>query len=134
MWVFEETAKTSATPQRVWGLWSDVASWVDWNPGIEKISVNGPFAPGTQIRFTPPGEDEVTVTLADVTPGEGFIDEAVFGETVIRTIHRAQRSGETTILTYRTEITGPGGDEIGPAITADFGDVLASLVELAEEC
>lgn len=133
MWVYEETAKTTATPRRVWELWSDVANWPDWNHGIETISADGPFALGTRIRFTPPGEDEVTVTLTEVRPGAGFTDEAVFGDTVIRTIHRAERSGDMTILTYRTEITGPGGDEIGPAITADFADVLASLAELAEQ-
>jgi uncharacterized protein YndB with AHSA1/START domain len=133
MWTYEETAKTSATPERVWELWSDVANWPDWNHGIEEIQADGPFAVGTRIRFTPPGEDEVTVTLTGITPGAEFIDEAVFGETVIRTIHRAQRSGDTTILTYRTEITGPGGEEIGPGITADFADVLATLIEQAEE-
>jgi hypothetical protein len=37
---------------------------------------------------------------------------------------------------YRTEITGPGasviGPELGPAITADFPDVLAALARRAE--
>jgi hypothetical protein len=39
-------------------------------------------------------------------------------------------------VTYRTDIVGAAADhvgpEIGPAITADFPDVLAALVGLAE--
>jgi hypothetical protein len=45
------------------------------------------------------------------------------------------RAGMTRI-TYRTEITGSAADQVGPqlgpAITADFPDVLAALVHLAE--
>jgi hypothetical protein len=37
---------------------------------------------------------------------------------------------------YRTEITGPAADQVGPqlgpAITGDFPEVLAALVKLAE--
>jgi hypothetical protein len=37
---------------------------------------------------------------------------------------------------YRTEITGPAADQVGPqlgpAITGDFPEVLAALVNLAE--
>ena len=44
-------------------------------------------------------------------------------------------AGRTRII-YRTEITGPAagqaGPQLGPAITADFPDVLAALAKLAE--
>jgi uncharacterized protein YndB with AHSA1/START domain len=133
MWTYEYTAQTTATPARVWEMWADVENWPNWNHGAEVIKADGPFEPGTRISFTPPGEDEVTVTLVSVVPGEEFIDEAVFGETVIRTIHRIRPAGAGIAITYRTEITGPGGEDIGPQITADFADVLATLIEQAEE-
>ena len=44
-------------------------------------------------------------------------------------------AGKTRVV-YRTEITGPAaaqvGPQLGPEITADFPDVLAALVHLAE--
>ena len=53
------------------------------------------------------------------------------------TVHRLEPlPGGGTRVTYRTEITGPAaeqvGPELGPAITADFPDVLAKLVAHAE--
>ena len=46
------------------------------------------------------------------------------------------RTGRTAVV-YRTEISGPAaaavGPELGPAITADFPDVLTALVSLAEK-
>jgi hypothetical protein len=48
---------------------------------------------------------------------------------------KAAEGGRTRII-YRTEITGPAADQVGPhlgpAITADFPDVLAALAKLAE--
>ena len=52
-------------------------------------------------------------------------------------MHRLEpAAGGRTRIIYRTEITGPAADqagpELGPAITADFPEVLASLAKLAE--
>jgi len=49
---------------------------------------------------------------------------------------REDDPGAGTRILYRTEITGPAADqvgpELGPQITADLTDVLAALVGLAE--
>jgi hypothetical protein len=59
------------------------------------------------------------------------------GDFTVRTMHRLeQATAGMTRITYRTEITGSAADQVGPllgpAITADFPDVLAALVHLAE--
>jgi hypothetical protein len=88
--------------------------------------------------MTAPGEDEpVRMRLTEIVPGELFTDVMDGGEFVVRTDHRLEPVGEgRTRVVYRTEITGPAGDEVGaqlgPAITADFPDVLAALVQRAE--
>ena len=66
----------------------------------------------------------------------GFTDEMDAGDFVVRTEHRLQPAGPgTTRVVYRTEITGPAaaqvGPQLGPAITADFPQVLAGLVKRA---
>ena len=75
--------------------------------------------------------------LTEIVPGELFADEMDGGDFTVRTVHRLEPAadGQTRII-YRTEITGPAADHIGPqlgpAITADFPDVLAALAKLAE--
>jgi len=52
---------------------------------------------------------------------------------VIRTVHRLTAVGpHTTRVTYRTEITGPAPDDLGPGITADFPETMAALVRAAQ--
>jgi hypothetical protein len=72
-----------------------------------------------------------------IVPGELFTDEMNADNFTVRTTHRLEQTAAgITRITYRTEITGPAADQVGPqlgpAITADFPQVLATLVELAE--
>ncbi|MDQ0581265.1 SRPBCC family protein [Streptomyces rishiriensis] len=136
MWEYEHDVETEATPEAIWRLWADVERWGAWNAEIEKIEISGPFAAGSRITMTPPGDEPIVLRIAEAVEGELFVDEARFGDLLLRTTHRVDRIGhERTRVVYRMEITGAGADEagpqIGPAITADWPDTMASLVELA---
>jgi uncharacterized protein YndB with AHSA1/START domain len=137
MWDYEYSVETTASPDALWRYWSDVPGWPTWNDGIEKIELDGPFAVGTMFTMTPPGQEAVVMRIQEIVPGELFTDEMDAGDFVVRTVHRLERleTGRTRV-TYRTEITGPAADQVGPQlgpdITADFPDVLAALVKLAE--
>ncbi|ADP80049.1 SRPBCC family protein [Pseudofrankia inefficax] len=137
MWEYEHSVETTATPEALWRHWSDMAAWPEWNDGIEKIEVGGPFAVGTRFTMTPPGDDPIEMRLVEITPGELFTDEMDAGDFVVRTEHRLERvDGGRTRVVYRTEITGAAaeqvGPQLGPAITADFPEVVAALVARAE--
>jgi hypothetical protein len=133
MWAYEHSIETSVDADRIWRLWEDVAGWGAWNADIEHVELAGPFAAGSHITMTPKGQEPVELTLAEVVPGERFVDEAGFGDVVIRTVHRLTAVGpHTTRVTYRTEITGPAPDDLGPGITADFPETMAALVRAAQ--
>jgi uncharacterized protein YndB with AHSA1/START domain len=137
MWEYEHSIETTATPEALWRHWADMAAWPEWNDGIEKIEVGGPFAVGTRFTMTPPGDDPIEMRLVEIEPGELFTDEMDAGDFVVRTAHRLERvDGGRIRVVYRTEITGPAADqvgpELGPAITADFPEVVAALVARAE--
>lgn len=137
MWEYEHAVDTTAVPEVVWRLWSDIPGWPRWNEGIEKIAVDGPFTVGTEFTMTAPGEDPISMRLAEIVPGVSFADEMDGGDFTVRTVHRLEpAAGGRTRIVYRTEIVGPAADqvgpELGPAITADFPQVLAALAALAE--
>jgi len=137
MWAYQHSVETAAAPDVVWRLWSDIASWPQWNDGIEKIEIDGPFTPGSTFTMTPPGGEPIRMRLAEIVPGGLFTDEMDAGDFIVRTVHRLEpAAGGRTRIIYRTEITGPAagqaGPQLGPAITADFPQVLAALAKLAE--
>jgi uncharacterized protein YndB with AHSA1/START domain len=137
VWEAEHSTETSATPEEVWRLWTDVAGWPPWNADIEQIELTGPFATGSVIRMTPIGQELIELRIAEAVEPELFVDEADLGEIVVRTIHRAEQlDGGGARVSYRMEITGPAADtlgpKIGPGISGDFPQTLAALVERAE--
>ncbi|MFF3201929.1 polyketide cyclase [Streptomyces sp. NPDC002962] len=136
MWEYEHSIETDATPQAIYGLWADVPNWGTWNGEIEKIEIDGPFREGAQITMTPPGDDAIVLRVAEAVEGERFVDEARFGDLLLRTVHRIDRIDPSRVrVVYRMEITGTGADEagpqIGPGITADWPDTMGTLVGLA---
>lgn len=135
MWEYEHSVETTAGPSAIWAAFADVAGWPRWNAGVERAELDGPFATGTVITMRPTGQDLVRLRIAELREKELFVDEAVLGDVVVRTEHRLEPAGAgRTRIVYRTEITGPAADrvgpELGPAITEDFPDVLAALVTL----
>lgn len=132
VWAVEHSVETSARAQAVWRLWADVERWPEWNAGVERIELRGPFAVGSTILMTPPGDEPVELRIAETVEPERFVDEADGGDFVVRTTHRVEAVGdERSRITYRMEITGPAaetvGPEIGPDISGDFPEVLAAL-------
>jgi hypothetical protein len=133
MWQQSFSVLSTATPSALWRLWSDVTGWARWNPGIERIAIEGPFEAGTEFVMQPPGQEALRSQLASVRPLEGFEDETVLGEVCVRVDHRLERVDDTSLrIVYTAAVTGPDADQIGAMVTEDFPLVLRSLVALAE--
>ncbi|WP_405135784.1 SRPBCC family protein [Nocardia sp. NBC_01388] len=136
MWEYEYSAETDVDPEALWRSWSDPDRWPEWNPGIESFELDGPFAVGTTFRMTSPEGDTVELRFVEIIEGRLWADVFTGEGFEIRTDHRLQLLAPgRTMVTYRTEITGPAADaagpEIGAQITADFPDVVAGLIKYA---
>jgi uncharacterized protein YndB with AHSA1/START domain len=117
MWEYEYSVDTAAAPDAVWRYWSNLTTWPQWNDGIEKIEIDGPFAVGTTFQMTPPGGNSITLRLVDIVPGELFTDEMDAGDFTVRTVHRMEQTAAgTTRIIYRTEITGSAADQWAPSL------------------
>ncbi len=120
----------------VWALYEDVSTWPRWDDQAELITRDGPFTAGTTGTMKFAGQDPLSYRLTRVEPLREFVDETPVGPLVVRVAHLLEplASGRLRI-TYAAEIDGPEdhAQEIGPMITADFPDTIASLIGLAME-
>jgi hypothetical protein len=132
MWTREFDTLTSADRRTVWALWADVNGWTRWNPGLDDVRLGGPFQTGTRFLMTPSGGPTLTSTLVDVNEGSSFTDVTVLGDLSVWVEHRieAQPGGQLRLV-YRAQVEGPDEEAAGEAITGDFPEVLAALVEMA---
>jgi hypothetical protein len=56
--------ETTASPNTVWQVWSDVDAWPEWNPDMNQSHLDGPLRAGTTgtINTRSGGEHRVVVT------------------------------------------------------------------------
>jgi Polyketide cyclase / dehydrase and lipid transport len=133
---YTHSVEADLSPDAIWALYEDVSTWPQWDAQAEWITRRGPFVAGTTgtMKFT--DQEPLDYRLAKVEPGREFVDETPVGEVVVRVSHRLEPLGPGRVrITYSAEIDGPEdqANEIGPAITSDFPNTIASLVSLAKE-
>jgi len=133
----ERSVETSASPAAVWKIWSDTSTWAEWNPDVQSMTLNGPFAAGTSGTMkTKQGTRQVQLT--EVVPGRSFRLET----TVIPLTRFAFEcqvvggpAGKTTI-SQAIRVGGPLGGLVGgmmgPQIANTFPALLQGLARKAE--
>ena len=133
VWTCEHTTETLASPDTIWTIFTEVATWPRWNAGVERIDMSEPFETGATFTMTVPGQPPLTTQLIDVRERSHFVDQTVLGDLSIIVTHTILPVAEgRTKIAYALRAQGPGCDEIGPAISSDFPEVLAALKTFAE--
>ncbi len=126
------TVISSASPSAVWALWSEPATWTDWDPSVEAVMLDADFGPGVSGTMTLGGGFEVPVVVEVVEPGRRYLDQLTMGDLVIRIDHVVTAHDEGCEVTVSTTIEGPGAEDVGPMVTQEAPAAMARLVELAE--
>jgi len=133
---FAHAVETSASPEAVWRLYSDVATWPTWDDAVERLTLDGPFEPGAVGTFKLHGQDPLEFRLLEVQPQRGFMDETSIPGGLVRFRHRIEPlDGGRVRLTHAVEIEAPApvAEQIGALITAGVPATMTRLAELAEE-
>lgn len=131
MWQFEHTITTKARAERIWKLYSNVATWPEWDDGIVHVSLDGPFIQGSRGLLQPEGQEPLLYELTHVDPVRGFSDVThIPGAGIqIHFTHLLSEEGGETRITHKVTITGPKAEELGPIIGAEFAQGIPHAME-----
>ena len=135
-WNFEEKVTTTAQPERIWEIWTDVANWPKWDHGLKWSSIQGPFALGTKIKLKPQNGPKVTGCLVECSPLKSFSDVTHMPFTKIFFHHRLIQEESHWVINHGIEIRGLLTPllrrTLGAQIAKEMPEALRSLVKLAE--
>ena len=133
---FQHVVDTTASPEAVWRLYSDVATWPAWDDAVERVALDGPFEPGAVGTFKLHGQDPLEFRLVEVQPLRGFMDETSIPGGVVRFRHTIATLDDGRLrLTHAVEIEAPAAvaEQIGALITAGVPETMTRLAALAQE-
>ena len=137
MGVEERSVETGASPQAVWRIWSDTSNWPAWNPDVQAMKLNGPFASGTTGTMTN-RQGAHAIQLEDVVPGKSFrLETTVIPLTRFSfECQLAPGTAGKTVLSQAIRVKGPLGPIVGgmmgKQIANSFPALLQALARKAE--
>jgi len=133
-----KTMEASASPERVWRIWSDVGTWPRWNPDVLSIELEGPFVSGARGKMTTKAGGTHQIMLRNVQPGRSFELETApipLGRFQFACEVRPASGGASTI-SQSISIGGPLGPlysaMMASRIAASFEPILKGLKAAAE--
>lgn len=129
---FEHKVVGLASVGAVWALWSEVARWVEWDDGLDEVSLDGGFEAGVKGRMVMPGRPVIEFVLTEVVPGKGFTDETTVPGAVLRFVHSVEDLGGGRVeVAHRLVVEGVAAREVGPLVAEGLPEAVERLVALA---
>jgi uncharacterized protein YndB with AHSA1/START domain len=69
---FHHEVETTAAPEAVWRVWTDVAGWPAWDTELESTRLEDPFQAGASGVLKGKGNPESTFTIEAVEPNRSY--------------------------------------------------------------
>ena len=131
------SVESTASPDKVWKIWSDMTTWGQWNPNVTTMDWQGGFTSGTTGVMNTPSNQHHKMTLVDVNPGRSFaLETRVVPGTMFRFNCRIEPAGSGSRVGQWVEVKGPLGPilggMLGPQVSREFGTLLKNLAAKAE--
>jgi hypothetical protein len=131
------SVETTAPPDKVWRIWSDMSTWGQWNPNVTTMDWQGGFVSGTTGVMNTPSGQHHKMELVDVQPGRSFaLLTSVVPGTRFRFNCRVEPANGKTKVSQTVEVLGPlgpvMGGMLGPQVSKEFSTLLQNLARKAE--
>jgi len=137
VWTYEHSIETAADAASLWQLYSDVTTWPAWNPAVDAVDIEGPFAAGTTGTLTPSGQTPLPFRVVAAETERSYTSETDIAETVTLRLTNSLEPlpGGGTRVTHRADLVGAAadyfGESFGPALTAGVPTSMQRLAEHA---
>lgn len=135
MWSTTATATTTATRDKVYARYADVATWNEWDHGTKSVELQGPFEAGAKGVLVPVGGPKASFVVDSAEPGRGFRDVTKLPGARLIFDHQLTDGPDGTVITHTVMISGPMtflfSRVIGRGIAKGLPDAVANLARLA---
>ncbi len=133
---FNHTTATTASPDAIWKVWTDVPNWKQWDDGLKDAYLDGKFEVGAKGSLIPDKGPKSKFIITEIEEGKSytFKTRIPFGWLVIK--RSLQTENNVTQFTHDVDFTGflkkPLGNSIGKRYRTLLPEVMDKIKKLAE--
>ena len=106
MWTIETSRQTTASRERIWNLWTDVANWNTWDSTVKSSKLFGNFSVGTKgvVKLAVGPKSKFVITHCK--PLETFTNRSFLPLCKVDFTLILVETQNGLLVTYRQEMTG----------------------------
>ncbi|WP_027186910.1 SRPBCC family protein [Desulfovibrio cuneatus] len=131
-WSCEATATTTATPEQIWNLWTNLDSWPQWDTDVAWAKLETSFVQGAYFRMKPTNGPAMRCLLQEVTHLHSFSTLSRLPLTKVSFTHVFSEGTLCHKVEMRGWLTPLFKQLFGYKIEKELSSVVRSLAVLAE--
>jgi uncharacterized protein YndB with AHSA1/START domain len=106
-WEEQRSARSPASREQIWAVWSDAERWSEWNSGVRSATLDGPFAAGTKGRLRPASGPTGTIEIVELERNVLWVTVTRLPGARFRLEHRIDDGPDGQLqVTYRGRLSG----------------------------
>jgi len=126
---FRHTLKTSAPPEKIWAIWTDVHQWTEWDTELLDARLQGEFVLGAVGELTPKTGQVSKFRISQLIPSESYTFTISLPLSSLNVRRYLSRESEGTCFTHEVSFDGGLAFVFGLLLGERFKAVLPSVME-----
>lgn len=136
-WTVEASADAMATPKVVWGIWTNVNRWPEWDSALEWSHIDGKFRVGARGEIKPKEWPVSYFTVTVVEPLKRYHDISNVSFATVEFAHFLTPAGPGHVkITHQVTVEGLFAPflkfTLGKALKQGLPHAVKAIAELAE--
>jgi hypothetical protein len=132
---FSYEVTTTAAPDRIWALWTDVSTWRRWDRGLKDAELGEPMRLGSKGKIIPTSGPSASFKVTEFDPQRSytFVTNLPLAKlTVRRTIVATSPTRFRHDVSFSGALAGTFARRFGPEFRAALPPTMKAIATLAE--
>ncbi len=123
------TVKTSASPQRIWEIWTDVRNWSDWDTELTDSYLESPFMLEANGKLTPKKGGVTKFRISQLVPGKSYTFQCQLPLCSLNVSRTLDTQSDGTYFTHKVWFEGISAFIFSRILGKQFQAVLPNVME-----
>lgn len=126
---FSASQSTTAKPEAIWNLWTDVSTWQEWDDGLKTAELDQTFVVGAKGKIISLNGQKARFEVVEVLPNQGytFKTKLPLGSLWIR--RSMEQNGAITTFKHEVWFQGITAGIFAKVMGKEFKQMLPKVLE-----